>query len=212
METTLFDHIDDEPDEVDRVFSLKEGKRLKKVGMDRAMYADLFSVFFARNVAKYLAMERDDRIVTSNDIYRYCYDNYELNNEWLGPRSGSVWTDSQWEKQIDRDKADRLNQNAAEICRWRLRDDCEGTVVLPSVELVHRHIPKRSNVVLKPGVDKAVRAVLNLSKHLDKFNLSEQDLVSGFKERLRFGHEHVLITLARVFGAIEEAEKESGKC
>ena len=99
------------------LFDLAEAKRLKEEGMASAAANKHDLLKHARHVAKQIAMLRDSRTVTADDVSRAFA--REGITDSLGNAAGSIFRGSDWEFTGERINSQRKTNHSREIKVWR---------------------------------------------------------------------------------------------
>ena len=100
------------------LFDLLEANQLKETGMTNAMNGSKHLLLDrARHVAKQIAMLRDSRTVSADDVFKALAE--EGITESLGNAAGSLFRGSEWEFTGERIKSRRISNHAREIKVWR---------------------------------------------------------------------------------------------
>ena len=97
------------------LFSIAEGDRLKREGMERAADARQGPLKQARRMARFLA-QQGRLLVTIDDVIEYGFP--ELTAAELGNAAGSVFKEKCWRLTAQRVKSRRASNHAREIKVW----------------------------------------------------------------------------------------------
>ena len=102
------------------IFDAPTSKRLAEEGKQAAAEASSASLDQARRIARTIAVRRDDRCVTADDIGEELE---RLGAPQLGPEAGSVFAQkSVWEFTGRRVKSSRVSNRHRELKVWRYLD------------------------------------------------------------------------------------------
>ena len=99
------------------LFDLAEAQRLKEEGMASAAANKHDLLKHARHVAKQIAMLRDSRTVTADDVSRAFA--REGVTDSLGNAAGSIFRGKDWEFTGERVNSQRKTNHSREIKVWR---------------------------------------------------------------------------------------------
>jgi len=99
------------------LFDLAEAQRLKEEGMASAAANKHDLLNHARHVAKQIAMLRDSRTVTADDVSRAFVK--EGITDSLGNAAGSIFRGKDWEFTGERVNSQRKTNHSREIKVWR---------------------------------------------------------------------------------------------
>ncbi len=100
------------------LFDVAESNRLKEEGMTAAEYGGKHMLLdHARHVAKQIAMLRESRTVTADDVGK-AFEKEGI-TESLGNAAGSLFRGKEWEFTGQRIKSSRKSNHSREIKVWR---------------------------------------------------------------------------------------------